>query len=282
MRGRAAVHHDAPVVHPPAGLLTELALNATTAGTVQLADGWLLRAAPDLPFRRSSSVAPLRSVALDDLDQRLAGVGAFAARHGIEARIQMAPPPSGEERSLDALDAALEARGWAVEAPVTVMVGDPAVVAERCGDRPHLQAAVRPAGTTAPPPWAGWDAGTGRSPSPEITRLTAYERLLAGIGPAGSWVSSGPDGDPVPTTVAAAVVERGWVGVFGMVTRPGARRLGGATAALSTIASWALAQGCTGLYLQVEVGNEAARTLYGGAGFVPVSGYHYRTAGPST
>ena len=67
-----------------------------------------------------------------------------------------------------------------------------------------------------------------------------------------------------------------------MVTRPEQRRTGGATAALATLASWAMAQGCRGLYLQVEDGNDAALDLYRRAGFELATRYHYRTSAPTT
>jgi ribosomal protein S18 acetylase RimI-like enzyme len=47
------------------------------------------------------------------------------------------------------------------------------------------------------------------------------------------------------------------------------------TAALATLA---VEHGATGLYLQVEDGNAAARDLYEGMGFAGHHRYHYRIA----
>ena len=76
-----------------------------------------------------------------------------------------------------------------------------------------------------------------------------------------------------------AVADRGWTGIFGMGTRPEARRQGAATAVLHTLAQWAVDEGAPRLYLQVEEDNTAARTLYERAGFVDTYRYHYRTRG---
>jgi GNAT superfamily N-acetyltransferase len=76
------------------------------------------------------------------------------------------------------------------------------------------------------------------------------------------------------------VVERGWVGVFCMATRPQARRRGIATAVLRCGASWAADHGARQLYLQVEETNLAALQLYGRLGFQPSHHYHYRVAPP--
>ena len=72
------------------------------------------------------------------------------------------------------------------------------------------------------------------------------------------------------------VADAGWAGVFAMATRPEYRGQGIATAVLGTGARWALKQGATRLYLQVEEDNAPAQALYAQAGFVRSHGYHYR------
>ncbi len=44
------------------------------------------------------------------------------------------------------------------------------------------------------------------------------------------------------------------------------------------MAAAAAARGTASLYLQVAVGNQAARALYARAGFTEHHGYHYRVA----
>lgn len=98
---------------------------------------------------------------------------------------------------------------------------------------------------------------------------------LAGRATAPTLVA--PSGAGHAVALGFAVAERGWAGIFGMGTRPEARRQGAASAVLHTLASWAAEQHAPRLYLQVEVDNAPARSLYTGAGFVDAYGYHYRT-----
>jgi ribosomal protein S18 acetylase RimI-like enzyme len=74
------------------------------------------------------------------------------------------------------------------------------------------------------------------------------------------------------------VLERGWMGVYSMGTRPEARRRGAATAVLHALARWAVSRGAAHTYLQVEATNDAARQLYIRAGFETAYRYHYRTS----
>jgi len=82
--------------------------------------------------------------------------------------------------------------------------------------------------------------------------------------------------------VGFGVVERGWLGVFGMATAEAERRRGVAVAVLGALtrvaAGWGW--GAERVYLQVEEGNAAARALYARAGFTPSHRYHYRVSAP--
>lgn len=68
-------------------LVEELAANAVLPTTVQLVDGWLLRAWPGAPFRRSSSVLPIRGDARG-LDARIAIAEEFYRRRELPAVIR--------------------------------------------------------------------------------------------------------------------------------------------------------------------------------------------------
>jgi ribosomal protein S18 acetylase RimI-like enzyme len=68
-----------------------------------------------------------------------------------------------------------------------------------------------------------------------------------------------------------------WAGLTAIETDPGHRRRGLARAVTATLAGLAADRGLTGLYLQVERDNSAARALYGGIGFTDHHRYHYRT-----
>lgn len=258
-----------------AAQLSRRAMNATTFHTVQVVDGWLLRAAP-VPFRRANSAAVLHAAAAQpaELDRRLDQLSRFAARHGQNPRVQLAPPPLGTG-TLDALDAALAERGWEIEAPVSVQTATCETVRERLldasGSTPvDLRAEVLEPGSEGKP-WGGDGMLT-----PGAERISAFTLSLAAIGPASVDVRA-TAGD---ATVAAGVgvIEDGWVGVFGMQTHPAHRRRGAARAVLARILEAAAQADCTHCYLQVEPDNATAAALYQQLGFVEHHRYHYRRA----
>ncbi|HZC26723.1 MAG TPA: hypothetical protein VE287_06850, partial [Actinopolymorphaceae bacterium] len=92
-------------------LLEELGANATAAATVQLLGDWVLRASPELPFRRSNSVLVRGRDGAAGLDERLAVAADFGRRHRIPLRLQLSPD------LFPVLDAAVAARGLIREAP---------------------------------------------------------------------------------------------------------------------------------------------------------------------
>jgi Acetyltransferase (GNAT) family len=60
-----------------------------------------------------------------------------------------------------------------------------------------------------------------------------------------------------------------------MAILPDARRRGAGGAVLAALADWAVSQGFSRLYLQVEQNNTAALRLYRRTGFEEVCIYHY-------
>ena len=245
-------------------LLEELGANATAAATVQLLGDWVLRASPELPFRRSNSVLVRGRDGATGLDERLAVAEDFGRRHRIPLRLQLSPD------LFPVLDAAVAARGLVREAPVTVMTGSAASV---LGGLPSSPLSCR-VSTEIEAGWVEAYAAAYEDPEPG-SRTAAYGRSLGRLGPHA--VTAQVDVDGAPAGVGFAVAERGWTGVFGMATTPALQRRGVATAVLRALAEWAGAQRCPDLYLQVADGNEGAIALYEKAGFRPHHGYHYRT-----
>lgn len=111
-------------------------------------------------------------------------------------------------------------------------------------------------------------ADTARIPTPP----TAL-RVVIESHPARTDFKALLDGEVVSR--AAAVVDGGWTGIFGMATVPAARGKGAARAVLAALARWAPTDR---LYLQVERENPAAQALYRRAGFIEICEYHYRTS----
>ncbi|MFD0686084.1 GNAT family N-acetyltransferase [Actinomadura fibrosa] len=232
------------------------AVRAWPAETAEERGGWLLRHSPGVDRKRSNSALPLSDDAVPDVEE----VESFYAERGRPARVQVSPADRYR-----ALDAALAARGYAAQAATLVLTA----------------AAADVIGTAAP---GGGAAGVVVAEADDRTR---WPSLFGELGVPADGI--GVIERIVPPAVVLAVhdagrpagmglfvADTGWAGVFCMATRPDLRRRGIATAVLAAGARWAAAQGADRLYLQVEAGNGAARTLYERAGFTLSHGYHYR------
>jgi GNAT superfamily N-acetyltransferase len=250
--------HRSPLIE----LLDELAANATGATTFQVVDGWLVRAAPDFPFRRTNSVFPNAGTGPID-DARLAVVAEFYRARRLPVRYQVSPAARP-----DGLDDHLARAGYEIEAPVDILVADVADVLDRTVT--DLDVTVAPGITDE------WAHAYGRLHSSEDTtaaRIEAYGRLMRTVGP--RTLAATLEADGGPAGIAFGVVERGWVGIYGMATRPDMRRRHVATALLHALAR-AAAPEATKTYLQLEVDNDGAHACYARAGYTRAYGYHYR------
>lgn len=244
--------------------LDRIAAAATAATTVVVHEGWELRANDRAPFRRTNSVLAVGPVS--DVDAAIAAAEAFYSARGVPTRFMVSPAGTPDD-----LDDVLEARGYLVEAPVVVAVAPAAMVTKRtAGGRAAAIGGVDDA-------WVTQYAEVHSEDEGERTRVHAYgEMLRAHPTPVAGALLRDDRGAPADA-LGFAVADGEWVGVFGMGTRPAARRGGRATAVLHALATWAIEQGASRLYLQVEVDNPGARALYAKAGFTDAYGYHYRT-----
>jgi ribosomal protein S18 acetylase RimI-like enzyme len=239
-------------------LLDELALNATASTTLQYVDGWALRASPSLPFRRANCAVALRGagpVPWDDLN-------VFYWERGLPIRAQVSTvhPDVNEE---------FAARGYAIEAPVDVLVAPTAAVLAGNGPAVDVTTSV---GSVRDDSFA---ETYGRLHDDE--RVLAYGRMMATIGPEARVVVAHVDREPVG--MVFGVIERGWCGVYGLTTVPSARGRGVASSVMHALAAVASASGVRDTYLQMERDNLPARALYEKTGFTVAYGYHYRVLG---
>jgi GNAT superfamily N-acetyltransferase len=232
--------------------LDTLAANAMPAQFVHRAGGWLLRAAPDYPFRRCNSVLAIGGDPIPAGDDAFELVESFYETVERRARYQVSPASCPSD-----LDARLAHRGYEVEAPVDILVAVIAGVAR--SSMVNVRRAIDPA-------WAGVLGD----------RVRAYAQLLRAVAFPSIVVTAGDD-PTSPAAIALGVIERGWLGVFGMQTRPEYRGRGIATELLDTLLAVGAEMGATRSYLQLEVDNEHALRLYERRGFARVYGYHYRT-----
>jgi GNAT superfamily N-acetyltransferase len=235
-------------------LVEELAIRGWPAVEAQRVDGWLLRHTPSLTRRRSNSALPLA----DGGDPGV--VEDFYARRGLRPLVQISP-----SEELARLDADLARRGWARDGETDVLVATIGDVLERTRTG-EVALAPRPE-----PSWvAAWSACDARPDADEHVRHVfacleppaAFARAAGGLG------------------TGVAVCERGWVGLFSVVTAASVRRRGIAGHVVHALARWAAARGAERAYAQVAADNAGAQAFWASAGFERSHGYHYRV-GPA-
>ncbi len=259
------MHDRAPDADPATiATLERLARRAVPATVERPWRAWLLRAGPDLPFRRANAAVRLPEGRGDtDPDAFTGALVDFAAAQGIVPRAQLGPLAEA------GLDDALAARGWVVEAPVAVMTAPLPLPAPSAV--PYGRVAV---GSSMPPEWA--EAFVAGLDGAAATRTRAFARLVARIEP--RVLVARLDDDAGPAAIGIGVVDGTWLGVFGMRTRPGAVRRGAARSVLAALAHDASSLGASRAWLQVEVDATAPGTLYARVGFSAAYRYHYRRA----
>ena len=238
--------------------LETLAAYAWPAGETAALDGWVLRFNHGVT-RRANSVLPLRNLSTAPLEQQIEAAERYYRDHDLPPRFQItkAVQPSN-------LDDILEQRGYVIEAPVNIQVASidgfhpckkPADGDVTLLDKPNEE-------------WAEiYTTGFGRKVLPPIPAEEHGQAIYP--------VFQNDDGETL--AIGMGFLSDGWMGIFGMQTRPQHRGCGVGSALLMVFAAWGEQHGAHGLYLQLEHGNHGAARLYQRAGFKTVYGYHYRS-----
>jgi N-acetylglutamate synthase len=245
-----------------ARLLDEISINATASAVMQLVDGWLLRASPDLPFRRCNCAIALPDARIESIPV----AEEFFARRERPVVVQV-------RDDMVELDEQLSARGYALEAATDILVAGAASVVERSprgGPSVVLHEELDDISIAA--------YGDVMGDTPEmVDRIKAYGRMMRSLGPVAFGATARLDAAAPPVGVGFGVVERGWIGYYGVGTAQHVRRRGIGTAIMRTLTERGIQLGAVRAYLQVDHANDGAQTLYAGLGFSRSYGYHYRT-----
>jgi len=202
---------------------------------------------------RAKSAVPLRhdlgAEALPDIE------AAFADR-GMAPGFRIAETPG-----LGAVREALAARGYSPRQPTVFKVGSVARLAA------FSDACARVL-KTPDAAWAAVFLGEGFDPVDGAHRVAVLTR-----SPDAAYGAAGEGG----ATHAVGVMSYGvrWAGVHGMRTAPAHRGRGYASAILGALGRSAAARGVEQVALQVEEGNETARSIYRRAGFRQLWTYRY-------
>lgn len=218
--------------------------------------GWLLLAGRTASRRQNA----VRSPAFDrglPLDEAIATVEEWYRRRGRRPCFQITrlSRPEG-------LDAALEDRGYRLEAPTDVLVRPLASLPEALGEvilEGRATALVMNA--IADPYWSKAERAARAALFARIRRPLAFAARTVG-------------GEPVAGGLC--VVDGPLAGLAAIRTRADARGKGHGLAVMARLLGWAKAMGAETAWLQVETDNAPAQALHRRLGFTRLYGYHYR------
>ena len=233
--------------------------------------GWLLRAAGGFTGRANSALT-----AGDPgmpLPEAAARIRRWYTARGLTPMASLSYLPG--QRHSNPVDRFLAGQGWALrdEAEVIVMTQrsaavtvTPAALPVRLGDEPGDD-------------WLALYHFRGQpGPPPPIARTILTSAPWQAFASARDGDRTVAIGRVAGAKAGAGASEQHWAGLTAIEVDPGYRRRGLARAVTAALAGVAVGRGATGLYLQVESHNTAARALYRRAGFADHHAYHFRTA----
>jgi GNAT superfamily N-acetyltransferase len=162
----------------------------------------------------------------------------------------------------EALDADLEARGYAIKDPVVLYAAPAETLAAHPGRKGVKSVEVRARLVVLDEIWAAGGVGPARravmdrAAGPKTTLMARTDMRVGGV--------------------AFVAVDRDIAMIHAIEVRPDQRRLGVGAALIAGAARYALANGAATLALAVTRANEPARALYARMGMAEGVGYHYR------
>lgn len=242
--------------------IEELAANAWPAEIVQVVGGWRLRFNQNVT-RRANSVWPNETGGHHSLQEKMALVEDFYGRRGCPTRYHICP--TAQPANLDKI---LANQGYISDARTAVQIAPLEAILTNTQANPAHSATVSPSFNES---WFDlYSHGEHISPATAAARRGILQR----IGPQTGFASLQIDGQPA--AVGLGVVERGWLGLFSLVTHPDFRRQGAAISLLHALAHWGQTHHASRVYLQVMTDNAPALSLYARLGFETLYHYHYR------
>lgn len=235
--------------------LEELALTAWPALQAVYDDGWVLRFA-DGYTRRANSTNPLYP-SLGDLGAKITRCEAFYSARGLNTVVKLTP--ASRE-----LDDPLAQRGYIADAPVSIQTLDLSRVTFD-----ELEA-----GTLADHLTDDWLGAFTRLDQIDPCYMSAMQTMLTSIAPLTCFSSIRREGEII--AVGLGVLDRGYVGLFDIVTDARWRGQGLGRQTVLNLLRWGVERGAQHAYLQVHSMNIPALHLYEKMGFREVYRYWYR------
>jgi ribosomal protein S18 acetylase RimI-like enzyme len=222
---------------------------------------WLLRAAAGFTGRANSALA-LGDPGLP-LDDALTAVIDWYRARDLPPMIAL---PVTLDASGNELDDYLSRRVWPVRpGPAYVMVADLPVQLARSVLPDDAEFRVNPEPDSA---WLAMYHYRGQDRQPPVMRevlTSASVQAFASIR-----------ADNSVLAIARLSIAEGWAGITAVEVHPARRRAGLGAALTAAVCAEAAMRGIRQVFLQVEVDNAAARSLYERCGFRYSHRYHYR------
>jgi N-acetylglutamate synthase len=234
--------------------LEERAFNAWPALQNVFCDGWVFRVSGGYTKRANSAnaLAPTGS-----FPAVLRAAEAFYAAQHLPTIFRLSPLAGPEP------DSVLDGKGFRAIDETIVMVAD--LDADATAVAGVAIAAI---------PDAAWRQGFADANAVAPAKRGVHDRMLAAITLPAAFATLSEDGQPL--AYGLAVVERGMVGLFDIVTVPAARRRGAGRRLVASLVAWGWSKGAAAAYLQVVATNAPAIALYEKFGFREAYRYHYR------
>ncbi|MEW5717393.1 MAG: GNAT family N-acetyltransferase [Chloroflexota bacterium] len=235
--------------------IEELSLNAWPALQTLLVDGWVLRFANGYT-RRANSINPL-----------------YASANGVEAKIEFCEEvyrrsnlpvvfkmtSAAQPENLDAL---LDARGYAVDAPTSVQTME--LDGADSSQDARLDATLT----------EEWLAAFCRMSAIDDARQATLRQMLTSIVPQKCFAAM-TEADQI-VACGLGVRQGEYIGFYDIVTDKAFRKRGYSKRLMRSLIAWGRQNGARHAYLQVMLNNPPALQLYSQLGFKQVYQYWYR------
>lgn len=250
-------------------LIEELSMNAWPALQTQLYDGWVLRFAGGYT-RRANCINPLYP-AKAKLEEKIEACERIYREQKLPVIYKLTPDslPAG-------LDAALDARGYLLEAPTSVQILELGGRSFATDSQVSLSHRLT----------EEWYVAYNRLGASKPATQSLHARMLQAILPRCAFAAVRMGGRIAGCGLA--VEQNGWVGLFDIIVDPELRHQGLGLGLMNSLLAWGQAQmaGAAGMagmagtahtaYLQVMKDNPPALGLYARLGFREAYPYWYR------
>lgn len=237
--------------------LEEFSLSAWPSLQVIYYDGWVIRFANG-HTRRANSVSPIYPSTINVMEKIAYCEQAYRQR-GQRVVFKI----SGAEQPTE-LDQLLEERGYEADAHTSVQTVD----------LPGLEQPTADAITVETSLSDSWVDNYCRLNNTAADRIPIVTQIIQNIIPVCGFASL-RQGEEI-ASLGLAVVERGYVGLYGIVTQPHLRNQGLGKQIMLHLMNWGRSQGAERAYLQVMLNNPPALHLYEKLGFQEEYTYWYR------